>query len=76
MPTLPQSYLTNEVTHHLTAEAPEHKSVTTFPTEAAHPAYNRFLASPLPLIATYQPDALRQFYRGGVPQQRIFPAGG
>lgn len=43
------------------------------PPEPQWPVYNRFLATPLPLIATYQPDALRQFYRGGIPQQRIFP---
>lgn len=44
--------------------------------EPQYPTYSRFLATPLPLIATYQPDALRQFYRGGVPQQRIFPRNG
>jgi hypothetical protein len=44
--------------------------------EPIYPVYNRFLATPLPIVATYQPDALRQFYRGGIPQQRIFPPNG
>lgn len=43
------------------------------PTEPNLPSYSRFLATPLPIISTYQPDALRQFYRGGIPQQRLFP---
>lgn len=46
-----------------------------FTSQPSFPSYNSFLATPLPLISTYQPDALRQFYRGGVPQQRIFPVG-
>lgn len=41
--------------------------------EPTLPTYGRFLVSPLPLSTTYQPDALRQFYRGGIPQSRIFP---
>jgi len=44
--------------------------------EPTFPTRSRFLTSPLPIISTYQPDALRQFYRGGVPQQRIFPRNG
>jgi hypothetical protein len=40
------------------------------------PSYSRFMASPIPLVATLQPDALRQFYRGGVPQSRIFTRNG
>jgi len=42
-------------------------------TEPIYPSYPRFNVSSLPLIAIYQPDALRQFYRGGVPQSRIIP---
>jgi len=41
--------------------------------EPVYPTYPRFLVTSLPLSVTYQPDALRQFYRGGVPQTRIIP---
>ena len=46
------------------------------PEQSSQPNYSKFLVSSIPLVATFQPDALRQFYRGGVPQQRIFPRNG
>lgn len=41
--------------------------------EPVFPTFPRFLVSSLPLTVMYQPDALRQFYRGGVPQMRLIP---
>lgn len=41
--------------------------------EPVFPTYPRFLVSSLPLSVIYQPDALRQFYRGGIPQSRLIP---
>ena len=41
--------------------------------EPSFPGYPRFLVTAVPINSVLQPDALRQFYRGGVPQQRIFP---
>jgi hypothetical protein len=79
MPKIEESYLT---------KSPEEMGLDTTPVGAAmggsgpapepnlQPQYSRFMVSPIPLVATYQPDALRQFYRGGIPQQRIFPRSG
>jgi hypothetical protein len=41
--------------------------------EPTYPTYPRFQVTSLPLSVVYQPDALRSFYRGGVPQSRIIP---
>lgn len=74
MPTLDQSYLkTNPDKLGLEPVQRGTPIIGGFPAVPAFPAYAKFLASPLPLVATYQPDALRQFYRGGIPQMRIFP---
>jgi hypothetical protein len=78
MPKLEESYLT---------KLPEKMGLESGPVGAAmggfgpapeptFPTYSRFLVTPLPAVSTFQPDALRQFYRGGVPQYRIFPRNG
>jgi hypothetical protein len=41
--------------------------------EPMYPTYPRFSVTALPLSVTYSGDALRGFYRGGVPQSRIIP---
>jgi hypothetical protein len=41
--------------------------------EPVYPTFPRFSVTALPLSAIYQPDALRGFYRGGVPQSRLIP---
>lgn len=46
------------------------------PFSEPNPPYSRFLVSSLPLSSIYQPDALRQFYRGGTPQSRLIPPQG
>jgi hypothetical protein len=74
MPTLAQSYLTQTPEKMGLEPLPSSMPVQQgFSAQPVNPSYNSFLATPLPLVATYQPDALRQFYRGSVPQQRIFP---
>lgn len=75
MPTISQSGVTDKVADNLVPQSNQ-QARQPFSAQPAFPSYSSFLATPLPLIATYQPDALRQFYRGGVPQQRIFPVQG
>jgi hypothetical protein len=41
------------------------------PPVTSTPEFNMFLRSPLPLTSA-SPDSLRQYYRGSVPQNRIW----
>jgi len=73
MPSVEQSLGTKEVMKRI---EPIEQRVTPHQNPAPQPTfptYPRFLVTSLPLSVIYQPDALRQFYRGGVPQSRIIP---
>ena len=76
MPSLKDSMATKEHFKKLEPIAPHTNprlvSVPPAP-QPTYPSYPKFLVTSLPLSVTYQPDALRQFYRGGVPQSRIIP---
>lgn len=78
MPTIAQSQLTPQIGAKLEPLARPPVSARAFQgpgTEPSYPTYPRFQVTSLPLSVTYQPDALRSFYRGGVPQSRIIPVG-
>lgn len=51
-------------------ETPQQSAVNPAPALTV-PGYNPFLRCPLPLVVAY-PDNLRQYYRDGVPQTRMF----
>jgi len=76
MPTIKESTATPQIEKALEPVSSAPASTMGPGAEPTFPNRSRFLTSPLPIISTYQPDALRQFYRGGVPQQRIFPRNG
>lgn len=73
MPTISESMvnLPEEKTQFQSVEAPHMAGGPSI--APPNPTYPRFAVTSLPLTAVYEPDALRQFYRGGVPQSRIFP---
>ena len=79
MPTIAESTSTRKIDEKLKPMEPHLDPVgTTVPhggpaPQPTWPSYPRFSVTSLPLSVTYQPDALRQFYRGGVPQQRLIP---
>jgi hypothetical protein len=79
MPTLEQSQWTPEIGKKLESLKPNDpvsaRPVSGFGPggEPSFPTYPRFQVTSLPLSVVYQPDALRSFYRGGVPQSRIIP---
>jgi hypothetical protein len=55
----------NEMVSNVSKSAPH---LPTYP-----PAPNPYLRSTLPLAQQFQPDALRQYYRPGIPQTRMQP---
>lgn len=74
MPTIEESEATKAKLMHLhPSEPPVSPTRNPVVPEPVFPTYPRFLVTSLPVSVTYQPDALRQFYRGGVPQERIIP---